>query len=66
MRTIVFLIILTILQTISNGQKISYDIPDGYQNNISKEDYKKIVDMAVPVIAKRYTIDFVKDGTVQL
>ena len=66
MRTIVLLIILTILETTSFGQKINYDIPDGYQNNISKEDYKKIVDMAVPVIAKRYTIDFVKDGTVQL
>ena len=41
MRTIALLIILTILETTSFGQKINYDIPDGYQNNISKEDYKK-------------------------
>ena len=50
----------------SFGQKITYNIPEGYENDISKTDYKKIVDIAVPVVAKRYSIDFVKDGAIQL
>lgn len=66
MRRTVLLIFLTLLQMTSFGQKITYDIPDGYETSISKEDYKKIVDIAVPIIAKRYTIDYVKDGSVQL
>jgi hypothetical protein len=50
----------------SFGQKINYNIPDGYEKDISKDDYKKVVDISVPIISKRYAIDFVKDGTVQL
>jgi hypothetical protein len=48
------------------GQKIDYDIPKGYENEVSKQDYRKIVDIAVPIIAKRYAVDFVKEGTVRL
>jgi len=66
MRIITFIIFLTTLQLTSFGQKINYNIPDGYEKDISKEDYKKIVDVAVPMIAKRFTIDFVKDGTIKL
>jgi hypothetical protein len=50
----------------SFGQKISYDIPEGYENEINKDDYRKIVDLAVPIVAKRYSIDFVKNGAIQL
>jgi len=50
----------------SFGQKVSYDIPDGYENDISKDDYRKMVDIAVPIIAKRYIVDFVKNGSVRL
>jgi hypothetical protein len=43
-----------------------YNIPEGYEKNISKEDYRKIIDIAVPIVAKRYSIDNVKDGTILL
>ena len=62
----ILLLLLTILQLTSFGQKVEYSIPDGYEEEISKADYKKIVNVAVPIISKRYTIDFVKDGTIQL
>lgn len=66
MRLITLIIFLTSFQMTSIGQKINYSIPDGYENDISKNDYKKIVDVAVPIILKRYNIDFVKEGTIKL
>jgi hypothetical protein len=66
MRIIVLLIFLTSIQLTLMGQKIGYNIPEGYESDISKEDYKKVVDISVPIVSKRYTIDFVKDGTIQL
>src|SRR5689334_16839010 len=64
-KTILFLYLIS-LNLISFGQTISYDIPSGYENDISKDDYKKIVDLAVPIVAKRYQIEFVKSGAIQL
>ncbi|MDX2047730.1 MAG: hypothetical protein SFU87_13150 [Chitinophagaceae bacterium] len=50
----------------SFAQKINYNIPEGYEKSISKDDYKKIVDIAVPIVAKRYSINNVQDGTIFL
>lgn len=66
MRTLLFIVLTTITQLSASGQKISYNIPDGYESDITKEDYKKLVDISVPIVSKRYTIDKVKDGTIQL
>ena len=66
MRIVITLIFLTIFQMNSFGQKVNYSIPTGSEKNISKSDYKKIVDIAISIISKRYSIDFVKDGAVQL
>ncbi len=66
MRIITLLILLTIQAPASFGQKITYNIPEGYESEVNKDDYKKIVDLAVPIVAKRYSIDFVKDGAIQL
>ena len=66
MRIISLLIFLTTFQMASFGQKINYNIPNGYEKDISKNDYKQIVDISVPLISKRYSIDFVKNGTIQL
>ena len=66
MRIILLLAFMTIANMTSFGQKINYNIPEGYENDISKEDYKKIVDLAVPIVKKRYSIDYVSDGTIQL
>lgn len=63
----IFILLSAIMLQLSlQAQTISYDIPEGYENDISKEDYKKVVDMAVSVISKRYTIDNVKEGAIQL
>lgn len=66
MRFLVLLVCLIIWSITTFGQKITYNIPSGYEKNINKDDYKKIVDAAVSVISKRYTIDYVQDGIVQL
>ena len=66
MRIIISLVLLTAIQFTSFGQTISYDIPDGYENDINKEDYKKLVDISVPIVSKRYTIESVKAGTIKL
>jgi hypothetical protein len=66
MRIIFFFVLLTTLSMPSLGQKISYNIPEGYESEINKDDYKKIVDLAVPIVAKRYSINYVKDGAIQL
>lgn len=66
MRRISLLVALLFTQFISMGQSIDYTIPDGYEKDINKEDYKNIVDISLPIISKRYTIDFVKAGEVHL
>ena len=66
MRIITLVMFLTAFQITSFGQRINYSIPEGYQKDINKDDYKRIVDISVSIIAKRYTIDFVKDGVIQL
>lgn len=50
----------------SYAQTINYSIPNGYEKDITKDDYRNIVDVAVPIISKRYNIDFVKEGTIKL
>ena len=66
MRFITLFVFLVTFQMASFGQKISYNIPEGYEKDISGADYKKIVDGAVTIVEKRYTIDFVTDGTIHL
>ncbi len=63
-----FLLLLAILLVTyrSPGQTIDYAIPRGYEKQIDKKDYRRIVDAAVAVIAQRYQIDFVRKGTIQL
>jgi adenine/guanine phosphoribosyltransferase-like PRPP-binding protein len=63
-----FLILITVLMFQINmfGQKIDYSIPKGYETDINKSDYKTLVDISIEVIKKKYKIDFVKDGAVQL
>lgn len=65
MRSIIVLLLI-FFQITSFGQKIHYDIPDGFEKDIGKADYKKIVDISVQIVAERYAIDIVKDGTIHL
>jgi hypothetical protein len=48
------------------AQSISYTIPNAYENNISQADYKTVVDYSLSLVAKRYVVEEVKDGTVLL
>jgi hypothetical protein len=66
MRILNFLLLFLGLSTLSFSQPVDYTIPAGYEKDISKEDYKKIVDISVTAISKRFTIDKVKEGTVFL
>jgi hypothetical protein len=66
MRIIALLIFFIVLNMASFGQTITYKIPEGYESEISKNDYKTIVDFAVTIVAKRYSIDYVKDGAIHL
>lgn len=66
MRIIALLIFLAAFKTTLPAQPITYNIPDSYENDISKDDYRKVVDWSVSMVAKRYTIDFVKDGAIRL
>lgn len=59
-------ILLLMIAFHSFGQKITYNIPEGYEKDITKDDYKRLVDIATPIVGKRYRIDYVKDGTVYL
>ena len=58
--------ILSCLYIATFGQTISYDIPAGYAKDIRPEDYRFLVDTSVAIVAERYQIEFVKEGTIQL
>lgn len=66
MRILIFILLTITTQLTASAQKITYNIPDGYEKDISKDDYKNLVDIAVPIVSKRYTIDNIKDGTIHL
>ena len=59
--TIVF---LTCLQL--SAQKINYSFPDGYENEISKKQYKYLVNESVKQLSKNYQIASVKKGVIKL
>jgi hypothetical protein len=61
-----FLLLLCCAFQCCIAQKINYDIPEGVEKNITREDYKKIVDMAVPLVSARYTVETVNDGAIQV
>lgn len=48
------------------AQEISYTIPEGYEDVITKEDYKFLVDESVKVISKHYSVSAVNDGGIEL
>ncbi|MBS7566006.1 hypothetical protein KHS38_16485 [Mucilaginibacter sp. Bleaf8] len=67
MRIKLFALLVFMLTGIhSKSQSISYTIPNGYEENISKGDYKKLVDLSIAVISKRYAIDEVQEGSIRL
>lgn len=64
MSKLLFILSLLCFTFSASAQKIGYSMPDNFRKDISKKDYRKLVDIAVPVIAKRYTVLEVSNGTV--
>ncbi|PPK87171.1 hypothetical protein CLV84_0106 [Neolewinella xylanilytica] len=61
------LAILLILSTISlSAQTIDYSVPEGYEELMSKKDYKFLVNESRSVIARSYEIASISKGVVQL
>jgi len=59
-----FLILIASLNL--SAQKINYSIPDGYENEISKKDYKYLVNESVKAVSKNYKITSIKSGVIEL
>jgi len=66
MRFLIAIALISFFQLQVSGQQISYKIPTGYEKDISNEDYKTLVDFSIFIISKRFKIDQVTDGRVQL
>ncbi len=66
MRLILPIVLSVFVSLSAVAQQIDYTIPEGYESRISQEDYKKIVDIAVSIINKRYTVESVKQGAIYL
>jgi len=48
------------------GQNIKYSVPEGYENVLSKKDYRYLVDLSVKAITKNYKIASIDAGVIQL
>lgn len=57
---------LFLLFNFSFAQDIKYDIPEGYESEISSADYKFLVDESIIVIKENFKISSVKDGAIFL
>jgi hypothetical protein len=65
MRITILIILSLSIYLSTTAQKIDYKIPDGYEKNIIAKDYKKIVDLALPIVSKRYKIISLKKGAIE-
>ncbi len=66
MRFLLLLLAVLLVHFPSVGQSIDYALPKGYEKEIDKKDYRKLVDAAVAAVSGRYQIDFVRKGTIHL
>jgi len=65
MKTLITCLFLITSLSLS-AQKIEYSIPEGYESDISKKDYKFLVKESVKAISQYYKIVSVKEGAVEL
>ena len=66
MHKVLVLLPMLFFSAFAFGQKIQYTKPGSVAAEITNEDYKILVDIAVAIVQKRYNIEFVKEGTIQL
>lgn len=62
------LLLVLLIITSFNGytQKIDYSFPEGFEHEISKKEYRYLVDESVKAISQHYDIDSIKKGAIQL
>ena len=65
MRTL-FILGFLLLQQMAIGQKIDYYLPNNLSKIISQADYKKLVDLSVSKVKKKFRISEVKDVSIVL
>ena len=65
MKKVVTLLIILTSYNLS-AQKVDYSFPKGYDKEISKKDYRYLVDESVIAISKNYKISSVKEGVIVL
>lgn len=66
MRFLIMVLFFISFNRTAFSQTITYDIPEEYKKDITRDDYKKIVDISLPIIQKRFGIESVKQGSIQL
>jgi hypothetical protein len=61
-------LIFTLIASVgsANAQYIDYNVPSGYNKIIKKNEYRKIVDITLPIVTKRFDIENLKDGVIYL
>ena len=63
-KTLILLALITAFNL--SAQKINYSFPEGYENEISKKDYKYLVKESVKAISKNYEIASIEKGVIKL
>jgi len=63
---IIFTVLIIITSLNLSAQKINYLFPEGYNNEISKKDYKYLVNESVKAVSKNYKIISIKSGVIEL
>jgi peroxiredoxin len=67
MKTLIYtLLLLTVATGLLRAQTVDYTLPEGFKDKIAAADYKYLVDISLPVVAKRYQVESVKNGTIIL
>lgn len=66
MRTLNLIVVTLLLHIPVFGQPVSYKIPAAYESEIGSDDYKKLVDISVRIVANRFAIEKVEEGAIHL
>jgi hypothetical protein len=66
MYKLLFLIFMVIAFDRADAQPVDYSVPQAYKKSIKKNEYKKIVDITLPLIAKRFDIENLREGVIYL
>jgi hypothetical protein len=66
MYKILFIVIIAIAANSVVAQPVDYSVPSAHRKSIKKNEYRKIVDITLPVVGRRFEIEYLKDGVIYL